>query len=162
MGCVVDSKELVEKVLPLYFKETKFASFTRKLNRWGFRHFTLRASESEFNRDLPIYAHINFQRDNYSAVCEMGGGHHRLHNSNNQSSRSAGVNSSLTSSMSSSSGGKPILNNAFASQYQNLEVQLQNTNLLLSRLIRLQQQCLYQQQSAAVAPQEPSNPFAWM
>ena len=134
------------------------------MNRWGFRHFTLPASESEFNRDLSVYAHINFQRDNYSAVCEMDGCYHRLRNPNNHdvadsasafSSGLAGANFLSTSLMSSSSRGEPILENASASKYQNLEIQLKNTNLLLSRLISLQQQCLYQQQLAAAAPQEP-------
>merc|ERR1712060_699342 len=33
---VHDKKQFVEIILPRFFKEAKFTSFTRKLNRWGF------------------------------------------------------------------------------------------------------------------------------
>ena len=50
-------KALAEKVLPYYFKESKFTSFTRKLNRWGFTRVT-RGPESG------AYYHPFFQRGN--------------------------------------------------------------------------------------------------
>ena len=48
---------------------------TRKLNRWGFKHFTLPADASEASRDMAVYTHPRFRRDDYATVCEMDGGH---------------------------------------------------------------------------------------
>ena len=32
---IYDKKKFTETILPIYFKGTKYESFTRKLNRWG-------------------------------------------------------------------------------------------------------------------------------
>lgn len=48
---------------------------TRKLNRWGFKHFTLPADASDASRDMAVYTHPRFRRDDYATVCEMDGGH---------------------------------------------------------------------------------------
>lgn len=57
-GFTIHKKELFsEKVLPRYFKESKFTSFTRKLNRWGFSRVT-RGSEAG------SYYHPYFQKGN--------------------------------------------------------------------------------------------------
>ncbi|KAL7445317.1 hypothetical protein ACHAXH_007791 [Discostella pseudostelligera] len=37
---LLQKKRFAEEVLPLCFKQSKFASFTRKLNRWGFVRVT--------------------------------------------------------------------------------------------------------------------------
>jgi hypothetical protein len=62
---------LVSKVLPSYFKEVKFSSFTRKLHRWGFIKI-LRGKE------LSAYFHKNFRRGNFELCarmnCSKGGG----------------------------------------------------------------------------------------
>jgi hypothetical protein len=57
-GFTIHKKELFsDKVLPRYFKESKFTSFTRKLNRWGFSRVT-RGSEAG------SYYHPYFQKGN--------------------------------------------------------------------------------------------------
>ncbi|KAL3794741.1 hypothetical protein HJC23_012751 [Cyclotella cryptica] len=65
--CVMNAKELVEKVLPKYFKETKYTSFTRKLNRWGFKNCSpLSSSKGQLEA---IYCHELFLRDR-PELCE--------------------------------------------------------------------------------------------
>lgn len=67
---VVSKDRLVKEVLPRYFKEAKFASFTRKLNRWGFR----RISSELHGPDAIVYHHRLFKRD-YPELCKgMSGG----------------------------------------------------------------------------------------
>lgn len=57
-GFVIRNKKIFSDVtLPKYFKEAKFTSFTRKLNRWGFCRVT-RGSESG------AYYHPYFQKGN--------------------------------------------------------------------------------------------------
>ena len=55
---VKNPKLLVSEVLPKYFKEAKYSSFTRKLHRWGFIKI-LRGKE------LTAYFHKQFRRGNY-------------------------------------------------------------------------------------------------
>ena len=55
------------EVLPRYFKETKFSSFTRKLYRWGFRYISK-------GPDAGSYIHRLFRRDNPSVCLEIGCG----------------------------------------------------------------------------------------
>lgn len=51
--CITDQKELVTKILPKYFREAKFESFSRKLKRWGFRKvYTTGLSQVIFSHDL--------------------------------------------------------------------------------------------------------------
>lgn len=70
--CVVDATELVKSVLPKYFKEAKYASFTRKLNRWGFKHLSLPGEQ-----DASIYSHEKFRRDEPQMCKLMDGGHRK-------------------------------------------------------------------------------------
>ena len=62
---------LVSEVLPSYFKEVKYSSFTRKLHRWGFIKI-LRGKE------ISAYFHKNFRRGNFELCarmhCSKGGG----------------------------------------------------------------------------------------
>ena len=37
---ILQKKRFASEVMPLYFKQSKFTSFTRKLNRWGFTRVT--------------------------------------------------------------------------------------------------------------------------
>jgi hypothetical protein len=37
---VLDPEALVKEILPTYFHQTKFLSFIRQLNLWGFRRLT--------------------------------------------------------------------------------------------------------------------------
>jgi len=58
-------KAFVEKVLNLHFKNnSKYTSFTRKLNRWGFTRVNRGPEEA-------AYFHMFFQRDNYSLCRHM-------------------------------------------------------------------------------------------
>ncbi|KAK1737482.1 heat shock factor family protein [Skeletonema marinoi] len=81
--CIVDSKILVEKVLPVYFKEAKYTSFTRKLNRWGFKHYSLPinsaggGSSATAEKEMSIYSHDKFRRDDPELCETMDGGHRR-------------------------------------------------------------------------------------
>jgi len=53
---IYKTKEFVDNVMPKYFKQTKFPSFTRKLSRWGF-HRVQRGPE------VGVYYHDLFKRD---------------------------------------------------------------------------------------------------
>lgn len=55
---------LVSDVLPLYFKEVKYTSFTRKLHRWGFVKI-LRGKE------LSAYFHKSFRRGDFDGATQM-------------------------------------------------------------------------------------------
>lgn len=65
-----DRNELVEKVLPLFFREGKFSSFTRKLYRWGFRQICIPKGQKKKDRDL-IFGHEHFKRDNKALITNM-------------------------------------------------------------------------------------------
>jgi hypothetical protein len=55
---------LVSDVLPSYFKEVKYSSFTRKLHRWGFVKI-LRGKE------VSAYFHKNFRRGDFEFCAQM-------------------------------------------------------------------------------------------
>lgn len=65
-----DRNELVEKLLPLFFREGKFSSFTRKLYRWGFRQICIPKGQKKKDRDL-IFGHEHFKRDNKALITNM-------------------------------------------------------------------------------------------
>jgi hypothetical protein len=51
--CITDQKEFAKNILPKYFREAKFGSFTRRLKRWQFRKvFTSGLSQVIFSHDL--------------------------------------------------------------------------------------------------------------
>mmetsp|Transcript_9618 Transcript_9618/g.10616 ORF Transcript_9618/g.10616 Transcript_9618/m.10616 type:complete len:222 (-) Transcript_9618:178-843(-) len=54
---IFQKKQFEAEVLPRYFKQSKFTSFTRKLNRWGF----YRVSRGN---EMGAYYHKLFTRDN--------------------------------------------------------------------------------------------------
>eukprot|EP00956_Cyclotella_meneghiniana_P027723 scaffold62892_cov45-Cyclotella_meneghiniana.AAC.1 len=55
--CILNKDEFTKKILPMYFKESKFASFDRRLKRWGFRKaFTTGQKQVILTHDL-------FQKD---------------------------------------------------------------------------------------------------
>jgi len=67
---VIHKKDaLVSEVLPLFFKQGKFASFTRKLYRWGFRQVSI--SLERVQRKEMIFGHEYFQRDNKELMAKM-------------------------------------------------------------------------------------------
>jgi len=61
---VYDKKKFVDSILPRFFKESKFTSFTRKLNRWGFTRIS-RGVETG------AYHHEFFRRDNPELCLKM-------------------------------------------------------------------------------------------
>lgn len=63
------SKPFTDKVLTKHFQGTKFESFTRKLNRWGFK----RAIDESFPPSALIYRHKFFQRDVPDLMSNMKG-----------------------------------------------------------------------------------------
>jgi len=67
---IKDRKELVDNLLPLFFREGKFPSFTRKLYRWGFRQICIPKGGNKKDRDL-LFGHEHFQRDNKGLMAEM-------------------------------------------------------------------------------------------
>ncbi|KAL3930366.1 MAG: hypothetical protein SGBAC_011797 [Bacillariaceae sp.] len=67
---IKDRKELVDSLLPLFFREGKFSSFTRKLYRWGFRQICIPKGGNKTDREL-LFGHEYFQRDNKPLLSEM-------------------------------------------------------------------------------------------
>jgi HSF-type DNA-binding len=59
--------EFTRKVLPHFFKATKFSSFTRKLYRWGFRQVNRGIGPD----DPIIFGNEFFQRDNAEIMAKM-------------------------------------------------------------------------------------------
>ena len=73
-------KELVSDVLPQFFRESKYTSFTRKLYRWGFRQISLTNERVLLNKKKRliggenmemVYAQENFQRNNRALMSVM-------------------------------------------------------------------------------------------
>jgi len=61
---IIDRQKFSTKVLPKYFRKTKYASFTRKLNRWNFSRITQ-------GQDLGTYYHEFFQRGQEALCIQM-------------------------------------------------------------------------------------------
>uniref|UniRef100_A0A7S4JSM2 HSF-type DNA-binding domain-containing protein n=1 Tax=Odontella aurita TaxID=265563 RepID=A0A7S4JSM2_9STRA len=61
---IYQKKRFANEVLPSYFKQAKFTSFTRKLNRWGFQRVSRGA-------ETGAYFHQYFQRGNPRLCMQM-------------------------------------------------------------------------------------------
>jgi len=61
---IYQKKRFANEVLPRYFKQAKFTSFTRKLNRWGFQRVSRGA-------ETGAYFHQYFQRGNPRLCMQM-------------------------------------------------------------------------------------------
>lgn len=61
---LVNKRRFAKEVLGDYFKRSKFSSFTRKLNRWGFQRVTR-------GPDTGAYFHPLFQRNNLRLCLQM-------------------------------------------------------------------------------------------
>jgi len=61
---IVNRLKFANKVLPKYFKKTKWTSFTRKLNRWNFTRVNK-------GPELGAYYHEFFQRNNEALCTQM-------------------------------------------------------------------------------------------
>eukprot|EP00567_Pseudictyota_dubia_P004406 CAMPEP_0197435682 /NCGR_PEP_ID=MMETSP1175-20131217/3244_1 /TAXON_ID=1003142 /ORGANISM="Triceratium dubium, Strain CCMP147" /LENGTH=615 /DNA_ID=CAMNT_0042964785 /DNA_START=113 /DNA_END=1960 /DNA_ORIENTATION=- len=64
---VRDPETFTKEIVPLFFKRTKFSSFTRKLYRWGFRQINRGAAV----HDPIIFGNDNFRRDNKALMAKM-------------------------------------------------------------------------------------------
>jgi HSF-type DNA-binding len=62
-----DPDTFARQVVPKYFKQTKFSSFTRKLYRWGFRQVNRGIGPD----DPIIFGNEYFQRDNAEMMAKM-------------------------------------------------------------------------------------------
>jgi len=61
---IYQKKKFATEILTKYFKESKYTSFTRKLNRWGFVRVTK-------GPEIGAYYHKCFQRGNYLLCMQM-------------------------------------------------------------------------------------------
>jgi hypothetical protein len=61
---IYQKKKFANEILTKYFKESKYTSFTRKLNRWGFVRVTK-------GPEIGAYYHKCFQRGNYLLCMQM-------------------------------------------------------------------------------------------
>lgn len=69
---IIRNKEkFVNHLLPLFFRQSKFPSFTRKLYRWGFRQVGINQELSNSSRREIIFGHEFFQRDNKALIARM-------------------------------------------------------------------------------------------
>jgi len=80
---ILQKRKFALDVMPLYFKHSKYTSFTRKLNRWGFN----RVSRGP---EMGAYYHKYFQRGDYLLCMQM---HCQ---SNNKSSKTPIVTTNTT------------------------------------------------------------------
>ena len=55
---VYDKKKFIETILPIYFKKTKYASFTRKLNRWGFKRICKGVESGAYSNEVSLHLHV--------------------------------------------------------------------------------------------------------
>lgn len=70
----IHPSQFSEKILQKHFQGTKFESFTRKLNRWGFK----RIVDDTFPHGSVIYQHELFQRGKPELLKSMSGGTRRV------------------------------------------------------------------------------------
>ena len=83
---VQDPDAFTKDVVPRFFKATKFASFTRKLYRWGFRQIN-RGSTSP--TDPMIFSNDNFHRDHKYLMANMRSTTNKKHKLNNATANNA-------------------------------------------------------------------------
>lgn len=69
-GFALHPNVFMKKILPKHFEGTKFESFTRKLNRWGFK----RIAGEDTPEDTYAYSHHLFKRDCPDLCRGMSGG----------------------------------------------------------------------------------------
>jgi hypothetical protein len=65
--CVLDKERFTKQVLPVYFREAKFESFSRRIKRWGFRKMYTTGLKQV------IYTHELFQKDRLDLCNAMNG-----------------------------------------------------------------------------------------
>jgi hypothetical protein len=65
---IVNPKAFVTEILPVHFKSAKYASFTRKLHRWGFTRLGV-ADDEESGE----FCHMYFQKGRVDLAMKMAG-----------------------------------------------------------------------------------------
>lgn len=65
--CILDKERFTKNVLPTYFREAKFESFSRRIKRWGFRKMYTTGLKQV------IYTHDLFQKDRLDLSKMMNG-----------------------------------------------------------------------------------------
>jgi hypothetical protein len=65
--CILNKEQFTRHVLPFYFREAKFESFSRRIKRWGFRKMYTTGQKQV------IYTHDLFQKDRLD-LCRMMNG----------------------------------------------------------------------------------------
>ena len=55
---VYDKKKFTETVLSIYFRGTKYTSFTRKLNRWGFKRIRKGTETGAYSNKVSLHLHV--------------------------------------------------------------------------------------------------------
>jgi len=69
---ISDSQRLVDYLLPKFFRETKFSSFTRKLYRWGFRQTSIRKRGKKNKEQQKMeFGHEYFHRNSKDLITNM-------------------------------------------------------------------------------------------
>ena len=179
--CIVNTEALTGKVLPKYFKEAKYTSFvsasryfvsysacrdrcltshvihlirtqTRKLNRWGFKHFTMPTSEPGQPKEMSIYTHELFQRDNPGLCQQMDGGHRRRHAAKDPSSAE---NARVAAPSQGTGGGGAGGSNGPDPQDADALLR-QQQNMMMQQMQQLQQQSMLLQQMQQHIQQQAS------
>jgi len=66
----INTREFIQKVLDVYFLGSKFESFIRKLNRWGFK----RTYHQDFHRETIGYQHPMFHKGQLELLTSLSNG----------------------------------------------------------------------------------------
>eukprot|EP00542_Grammatophora_oceanica_P019690 CAMPEP_0194046674 /NCGR_PEP_ID=MMETSP0009_2-20130614/22234_1 /TAXON_ID=210454 /ORGANISM="Grammatophora oceanica, Strain CCMP 410" /LENGTH=337 /DNA_ID=CAMNT_0038692067 /DNA_START=127 /DNA_END=1140 /DNA_ORIENTATION=- len=139
---IYKKKKFAAEVLPKFFKQSKFTSFTRKLNRWGFTRIT-RGPETG------AYYHKFFQRGDLRLCMQMSCQSAKPTNAATPSLDTLGLSGAF------SLGAAPNLGGLFNMQTTNkpqmgqgnpADLAQQNTNLIRQQLHQLQLQQMQLQQ----------------
>jgi hypothetical protein len=62
---------LVSAWLPMFFRQAKYSSFTRKLYRWGFRQVTIDGDAETVSTSIKYFGNENFQRQRKALLSNM-------------------------------------------------------------------------------------------
>jgi len=158
-GFVIHKKKtFASEVLPRYFKASKFTSFTRKLNRWGF-------SRIPRGPETGSYYHKLFRRDNPELVLQMSS------NSGNKQQHSMPMSQhNLLPNLPGMGMGagpgqamfpyNPAAGPAMPSMMPNLTPQQQQAmwQQQMQQMLQFQQMMQMQQQQQFASPQQQQNP----
>jgi hypothetical protein len=133
---IYKKKKFAADILPVRFKQSKFTSFTRKLNRWGFTRVT-RGPETG------AYYHKFFQRDDLRLCMQMtcqSSKHQQLANTGN--AMNFGSNQLFQSLGDNTLGAGSLAGGNFGGAGNHDDIAQQNQSLIRHQLQHLQMQQL--------------------